>query len=74
MCFEKQHVKWLLETHVAFRGEDGWRIFVITDVHRLHPEPVTTQAAANRPGCQAAAMTTTVRAPQKRIAHEPRHP
>ena len=51
MCFEKQHVTWLLETHVAFRGEDGWRIFVITDFHHLHPESVTIQAAANRPGC-----------------------
>ena len=51
MCFEKQHVKWLLETHVASRGEDGQRIFVITDFHHLHPEPVTIQAAANRPGC-----------------------
>ena len=20
MCFEKQHITWLLETHVAFRG------------------------------------------------------
>ena len=55
MCFEKQHVKWLLETHVAFRGRihggGGAGIFVITDFHRLDPEPVTIQAAANRPGC-----------------------
>ena len=51
MCFEKQHVWWLLETHVAFRGEDGQRIFVITGFHHPHPEPVTTQAAANRLGC-----------------------
>ena len=54
MCFEKQHVKWLLETHVAFRGGvygGGTGIFVITGFHYLHPVPVTNRAAANRPGC-----------------------
>ena len=57
MCFEKQHVTWLLETHVAFRGrvyEGAVGIFVITESRRPPPlpsEPVTIQAAANRPGC-----------------------
>ena len=52
MCFEKQRFWWLLETHVAFRGEDGQRIFVITGSRHPYPrEPVTTQAATNRPGC-----------------------
>ena len=51
MRFEKQRFWWLLETHVAFRGEDGTEIFVITDFHCPHPEPVTIRAAANRPGC-----------------------
>ena len=32
MCFEKQHVRWLLETHVAFRGRCGAGIFVITGI------------------------------------------
>ena len=52
MCFEKQHVTWLLETHVAFRGGvygGAAGIFVITEF--LLFAPVTTQAAANRPGC-----------------------
>ena len=42
MCFEKQHVTWLLETHVAFRGrvhEGAAGIFVITGFH--HPYPVS---------------------------------
>ena len=57
MCFEKQHVWWLLETHVAFRGGvygGAAGIFVITGSRRQPPlprEPVTAQAAANRPGC-----------------------
>ena len=55
MCFEKQHVWWLLETHVAFRGGvygGATGIFVITGFRHPYPrEPVTTQAAANRPGC-----------------------
>ena len=57
MCFEKQHVTWLLETHVAFRGGvygGAAGIFVITGSHLPPPlprEPVTTQAATNRPGC-----------------------
>jgi len=50
MCFEKQHVKWLLETHVAFRGEDGWRIFVITDFHRLHPRARDYPSSSKLPG------------------------
>ena len=42
MCFEKQHVKWLLETHVAFQGgvyAGVTGIFVITGFH--HPYPVS---------------------------------
>lgn len=41
MCFEKQHITWLLETHVAFRGRmyaGAAGIFVITGFH--HPSPV----------------------------------
>ena len=42
MCFEKQHITWLLETHVAFRGKayggGAAKIFVITGFH--HPSPV----------------------------------
>ena len=42
MCFEKQHVTWLLETHVAFRGGvhgGAAEIFVITGFQ--HPYPVS---------------------------------